>query len=363
MSSTALPGSRGPAPRAPALVATPARALALTVLSGAAISLQAYVNGQLGARIDSAWVAAAINNLVAVVATLTVALGSGALVRGLARLRAAGERPPLWHFVGGVVGASLVCVTTFAAPEVGVALVTVAIVCGSTLGALPVDAAGLGPAGRRPITSPRVAGVMLAVLATAVSALGAHGEFEPVLLGLALAVGGGQALQSAANGQLARESGEPFLASAVNTSVGLAILAVVAAISLLVSAPDALPSNPLLYAGGLCGAFVVVVGAAAVQTLGVLRLGLAVVAGQTLGALAIDLAAPAAGEKVTAATVVGVLLTLGRGLGQRSGGAAAGGALLCGGAVAAGPSAATGGRRRRPTGGSSFDPPMARLRG
>ena len=219
------------------------------MLSGAAISLQAYVNGQLGARIDSAWVAAAINNLVAVVATLTVALGSGALVRGLARLRAAGERPPLWHFVGGVVGASLVCVTTFAAPEVGVALVTVAIVCGSTLGALPVDAAGLGPAGRRPITSPRVAGVMLAVLATAISALGAHGEFEPVLLGLALAVGGGQALQSAANGQLARESGEPFLASAVNTSVGLAILAVVAAISIAVSAPGRAPVEPAALRG------------------------------------------------------------------------------------------------------------------
>jgi transporter family-2 protein len=155
-----------------------------------------------------------------------------------------------------------------------------------------------------------VAGVALAVLATAVSALGAHGEFEPVLLGLALAVGCGQALQSAANGQLARESGEPFLASTVNTSVGLVILAVVAAVSIAISAPDALPSNPLLYVGGLCGAFVVVVGAAAVQTLGVLRLGLAIVAGQTLGALAIDLIAPAAGEKVTAATVVGVLLTL-----------------------------------------------------
>ena len=61
MTSTAVPGPRGPARRAPALVATPARALTITVLSGAAISLQAYVNGQLGGRIDSAWVAAAIN--------------------------------------------------------------------------------------------------------------------------------------------------------------------------------------------------------------------------------------------------------------------------------------------------------------
>ena len=295
---------------APALVATPARALVLTVLSGAAISLQAYVNGQLGGRIDSAMVAAAINNLVAVVVTLVVAIGTGALWRGIARLRAAERRPPFWHWLGGLVGASLVAVTTVAAPEVGVALVTVAIVCGSTLGSLPVDAAGLGPAGRRPITSPRVAGVVLAVAATAISALGSHGAFEPVLLGLALLVGCGVALQAAANGQLARESGEPFLASTVNTTVGLAVLAVVAVVAVAVSAPGALPANPLLYTGGLCGAFVVVVGAAAVQTLGVLRLGLAVVAGQTLGALAIDLVAPAAGEQVTLATVAGVALTL-----------------------------------------------------
>ena len=299
-----------PAAHAPALVATPARALVLTVLSGAAISVQAYVNGQLGGRIDSAFTAAAINNVVAVVATLAVALATGALVRGIGRLRAAERRPPFWHFLGGLVGAALVCVTTFAAPEVGVALVTVAIVCGSTLGALPVDSAGLGPAGRRPITTPRVAGVVLAVAATAITALGAHGAFEPLLLGAALLVGSFQALQSAANGQLARESGEPFLASSVNTSVGLLVLAVVAGIAIASSPPDALPGNPLLYLGGLCGAFVVVVGAAAVQTLGVLRLGLAVVAGQTIGALVIDLIAPAAGEKVTVATVVGVLLTL-----------------------------------------------------
>jgi len=299
-----------PAHHAPALVATPARALVLTVLSGAAISLQAYVNGQLGGRIDSSFTAAAINNLVAIGATLTIALATGALVRGIARLRAAERRPPFWHFLGGLVGAALVCVTTIAAPEVGVALVTVAIVCGSTLGALPVDSAGLGPAGRRPITAPRVAGVLLAIMATAITALGAHGAFEPVLLGAALLVGTTQAFQAAANGQLARESGEPFLASAINTAVGLSVLAIVAAFAIAASPPEALPGNPLLYIGGLCGAFVVVVGAAAVQTLGVLRLGLAVVAGQTLGALAIDLIAPAAGEKVTIATVVGVVLTL-----------------------------------------------------
>jgi transporter family-2 protein len=71
-----------------------------------------------------------------------------------------------------------------------------------------------------------------------------------------------------------------------------------------------MPANPLLYAGGLLGAFVVVVGATTVQTLDVLRLGLAMVAGQMAGALVVDLIAPAPGEAVTVATVIGVVLTM-----------------------------------------------------
>jgi len=46
-----------------------------------------------------------------------------------------------------LAGAALVPVSAVAAPEVGVALLTVAIVCGSTRGSLPVDAAGLGTRG------------------------------------------------------------------------------------------------------------------------------------------------------------------------------------------------------------------------
>jgi transporter family-2 protein len=229
--------------------------------------------------------------------------------RAQARLRALG-RPPAWHFLGGLGGAALVLVSATAAPEVGVALLTVALVCGSTGGSLPVDAAGLGPAGRRAITLPRVAGVLLAIGATAISALGARSDPDMLLLALALAAGLGMSLQAAANGQLARATGEPWAASLVNVTVGFAVLAVAAVVTLATSSLDGLPANPLLYPGGLLGAFVVVVGATAVQTLGVLRLGLAMVAGQMAGALIVDLVAPAPGEAVTATTVIGVVLTM-----------------------------------------------------
>jgi transporter family-2 protein len=204
----------------------------------------------------------------------------------------------------------VVLISAIAAPEVGVALLTVALVCGSTGGSLPVDALGLGPAGQRAITAPRVAGVLLAIGATILTAIGARGELEPLLLGLALLVGIGMAAQSAANGQLARRTGEPFVAALVNTTLALLLLSVVAVVTLATTSLDAFPSDPLIYGGGLLGVFVVVVSATAVQTLGVLRLGLATVAGQTIGALVIDVLAPAPGEAVTIATVVGVALTM-----------------------------------------------------
>ncbi len=294
---------------AAALLATPARAVAMTILAGAAISLQSYLNGRLGKEVGSATIAAAVNNTVATLATLAIVLATGALPRALARLRAMG-RPPAWHFLGGFGGAALVLVSAAAAPEVGVALLTVALVCGSTGGSLPVDAAGIGPAGKRPITGFRVAGVLLAIGATVIGALGARGDLEPLLLTLALVAGLGMALQAAANGQLARRTGEPFVASLVNVTVGFLALGLVALVTLATTSLDALPTGPQLYLGGLLGGFVVVVTATAVQTLGVLRVGLATVAGQTAGALVIDLIAPAPGEAVTVATVVGVALTM-----------------------------------------------------
>lgn len=303
--STTVSRSRGPA----ALLATPARAVALTFVAGSMISLQSYLNGRLGRQLDSATVASTINNLVAMLAALAVVLATGAIPRAIARLRALG-RPPWWQFSGGLFGAALVLISTAAAPQVGVALLTVAVVCGSTTGSVAIDAAGLAPAGRLPVTAARIAGVLLAIAATVIGAIGARGALEPLLLGLALLGGAGMAMQSAANGRLGRATGEPFVASLTNSSIGLAALAVVAAITLATHDVGALPASPALYLGGLLGAFVVVVSLTAVQTLGVLRLGLATVAGQTAGALVIDLVAPAPGEVVTAGTVIGVVLTL-----------------------------------------------------
>jgi transporter family-2 protein len=58
------------------------------------------------------------------------------------------------------------------------------------------------------------------------------------------------------------------------------------------------------------GAVFILVAAALVARLGVLRLTLGTVSGQVVGALVIDAVAPIPGLRLTVATVVGALLTL-----------------------------------------------------
>ena len=118
------------------LVATPPRAIALTIAAGGAISLQSYVNGRLGNEVGSATIAAATNNMVAFVATLAIVLATGALPRARAQLRARG-RPPLWQFLGGLGGAALVLVSATAALMLFlVAAATIAVVIQAVAGAI-----------------------------------------------------------------------------------------------------------------------------------------------------------------------------------------------------------------------------------
>lgn len=302
---------RGLAARAPlaAAVGSPRGAIALTVLGGVALAVQAFVNGRLAGSLGSVQVAAAVNNGIGLITLLAVNLALGSLRRGIARVRAQGG-PPWWKYLGGALGAIFVTVSAAGAPEVGVALLTVAIVCGQTGGSLPVDAAGLSPAGKRPLTLPRVLGVAVAIVAVAVGALGGRGDLQLGILALAILAGATTSVQQAINGHVAQATGEPPLAGLVNFATGFAVLAAIALVVAGGTPPHGWSAPALDWSGGLLGAFYVVVSAAAVRRLGVLRLTLVVVAGQSAGALLVDLVAPAPGEAVTAATVIGVLLTV-----------------------------------------------------
>lgn len=284
-------------------------ALLLAFLAGVGVALQAYVNGKLSGEVGSTVLASLLSFLVGLLVLVGLAFVRGTIRDALPRLRAAG-RVPWWWWAGGLGGAYLVTSTAAAAPEIGVALVTVALVAGQTGGSLGVDAAGLGPAGRQGITAPRLAGVGLAVAAVLISALGggSRGSLHVGLLLLVALAGVGVAFQQAANGRLQQVSGDAVFAALANFTIGTVLLAAI----LAVTRPEGttLAASPLLYGGGLLGAAFVLTAAATVRVLGVLRLSLVAIAGQSAGALLLDGLDPAPGRGLTIATAIGVLLTL-----------------------------------------------------
>jgi transporter family-2 protein len=244
-------------------------------------------------------------------ATLVVLVASSARARaGAHRLRR--TRAPLWWYLGGVAGATVVGSSAGAVPEVGVSLVTVLLVAGATAGGLLVDALGLGPGGRVGATGLRVTGTVLAIVAVCIGAIGQHASFRPALLALVGVAGVASAGQQAANGQLRLASADARVAALVSFVVGvLALLALAGVLSLAGHLPRVRwPSDPVLYIGGFLGVIYIVVAAALVARLGVLMLTLGTVSGQVVGAVLIDAVAPTSGLRLTAATIVGAALTL-----------------------------------------------------
>ncbi|MDQ1672780.1 MAG: bacterial/archaeal transporter family-2 protein [Frankiaceae bacterium] len=310
MSRERPPAPRPPVPPGRAAVPTPSERVAvpLAFVAGVGVALQAYVNGHLAGEVGSTSVAALLSFTVGLLALVGLALVRGTFPAARTRLRGARHVRP-WYFLGGFGGAYLVSSTAAAAPEIGVSLVTVAIVAGQTFGSLGVDAVGLGPAGRQGVTVPRVAGIALAVAAVLLSAFaGGTGELKLGLLLLVAGAGVGVSVQQATNGRLQQVSGDAVFAAVTNFAVGTLALVVL----FLLTVPDhlTLAAPPLLYLGGLLGAAFVLVAAATVGVLGVLRLSLVTIAGQSVGALLLDAADPAPGRSLTVATVVGVVLTI-----------------------------------------------------
>lgn len=284
-----------------------AAALPLALVAGAAIALQAFVNGRLGGRVGSPLVAALLSFAIGLVTVLVLTVATGSLARTWRRL-ADGARPRWWYLIGGLCGAFLVTVSATAAPKIGVALLTVGIVAGQVSGSLAVDAIGLGPLGRRPATGTRLVGAALAVAAVVLSAVGQKSSPQVGLVLLVLLAGAAVAFQQAANGQLQRVAGESLSAATVNFLVGTAGLA----LAVLVAQPHVRGwSAPAVdWIGGVLGVFFVTVAAATVRRLGVLLLTLAGVAGQSVGALVIDGVVPATGRHLTPEVIAGVVLTL-----------------------------------------------------
>lgn len=290
-------------------------AIALALGCGALTAVQSRINGELARAIDDAYAAAAISfgsGLVILLAALAVwRPGRRGLTAMSAALRA--RTLPWWMLLGGLAGAWFVLTQGFSVGIVGVALFTVAIVAGQTLGGIVFDLVGLGPGGRRPLTVTRLAGAVLALGAISWAVWAQLDRDVPLLVMLLPFIAGVVgAWQQAVNGRLRGAASSALAATAVNFAVGTAALVV----ALLVHAasagwPEALPGEAWLYAGGAIGCIFIAGQAALVRVVGVLVLALCGVAGQLAAALGLDLLVPTAGGRsVDVATIGGTVLAL-----------------------------------------------------
>ena len=299
------------APPAAAQSGTATLALAAAVASGAMVALQQRLNGELKTELGDALLTALVSFGTGLVLVVAIVLSRPAARAAWGRVR----QVPWPQRLGGLGGAALVAVGAAATPEIGVALLTVGLVAGQTSGALAVDRAGLGPSGRHALTAPRVAGALLCLVAVGISVLGDGArEADPLLLVLVVLAGFAISVQQALNGRVRVSTGNAGVATLVNFVVGSIALSLALLLSVLVTGIDVGgwpgPDRWWLYAGGPMGAAFVAMAALTVRRLGVLRLGLAVIAGQLAGALLLDLLLPVHGATVDVPTVVGVALTL-----------------------------------------------------
>ncbi|MFY1619357.1 DMT family transporter [Micromonospora sp. WMMD736] len=289
--------------------------VALASVAGVAVAAQSRINGELGVRLADGFAAAVVSfglGLVVLLVLVPVTPGGRRGLRAVRRALTAGTLRP-WQCLGGMCGALLVATQGLTIGSLGVAVFTVAVVAGQSGSSLAVDRAGIGPAGRQPVTRQRLAGAVLTVLAVVLAVgdrLGDPGALALALL--PLVAGLGIAWQQAVNGQVRAAADSALTATLVNFAVGTATLLVAFAVDVAVRGwpTGHAPSELWLYLGGPIGIVFIAIAAAIVRFTGVLLLGLATIAGQIVGAVLLDLVLPTAASHPSVNSLLGAVLTL-----------------------------------------------------
>ena len=133
--------------------------LALALIAGVFMSVQAPTNAILGKASGSPVAAAFISFLVGTLALgAVVATGSGRLLAP--ELRAV----PWYAWLGGLYGAFFVAIAAFGAPRVGVGPLLTAAIAGQLIGAVILDHYGLLGLARQPVSVEKIAGVVLVLV-------------------------------------------------------------------------------------------------------------------------------------------------------------------------------------------------------
>lgn len=279
---------------------------------GMLVATQSRLNGGFSQVLGNGYVVAAITFSGGLLVTMIALSFSREGRTGIGRVRRAiGEgRLPVWALLGGLGGAAFVLSQGLITPLTGVALFTVGIVAGQVMGGLAFDWLGLGPSGRIPATSTRLAGTVLAIVAVAVSVLAGGDAQALALILVPVIVGAGMAAQSMVNGLVRAAAESTVTATFGNFVVGAAALLIAAGVSVMIKGwPTAWPTEPWFYMGGVIGVAFVGIAAMLVRRAGVLLLSMSNVAGQLVAAMAFELGLPLTGG-LTPALAVGTAIAL-----------------------------------------------------
>ncbi|GIF97401.1 DMT family transporter [Catellatospora citrea] len=290
-----------------------AAGVALAVLGGSCLALQSRINGELGHQLGDGIAAATVSFGVGLIVMLLALPWMHRNTRRILHALRSGQLR-WWQCIGGACGAFLVTTQGLTVPWLGVSIFIVALVAGQSVSSLAMDRLGVGPGAPRLITPNRAVGALLCIVAVVIAVGDSFGD--PRSLGLAalpLLAGIGVAWQQGVNGRVALAATSPWPATLLNFAVGTVALLVALGIATAVRGggpPGAFPAEPWLYVGGPLGIVFIAISAAVVHRIGVLLLGLGMIAGQVLGALAIDAVLPGPAGRPDLLTLTGAALTL-----------------------------------------------------
>lgn len=128
----------------------------LPLISGAFISLQAGINGQIARHISSAMAAALLSFAVGTLALFCLVL----FHRDMPSLQAI-KGLQWWHWCGGFLGAFFIATTAFSAPRIGALLFMALLLAGQLLMAMLLDHFGWLGFRQASISLGKIGGILL----------------------------------------------------------------------------------------------------------------------------------------------------------------------------------------------------------
>ncbi len=292
--------------------------IVITFIASIIITAQSSINSELNTYTENPLITALINFTTGLMVLSVMMIFSRPIREGFISIpRLVRERRlKRWQLFGGLSGAFFVASQSSLVQVIGVAIFTVAAVAGQTSAALLVDKAGIGPAGKQPVTLMRIGAAILGIVGVLVSVLGqdSTGQFAFGAVLISFAAGALVSTQPALNGQIANHTGQPAAATMVNFIVGFITLVVVYAVAHQVNpqsfyVPPMPLENPVIWLGGPFGVMFVLTASFMAKTLGVFLFTLTSVVGQLSGAILMDVLFPTASTNITWQLLLGISIT------------------------------------------------------